>query len=335
MLLPIILIVSFLGLAGVTVAFIINQKTQAKKRDRRMALITGAGANTLHAARKDDKKDKGAPEAAAPTSPSEIAAKLKNAAAEHKAMTDTTSLSSKMMQAGFAASPAKFWMWSFCFGATAFSLLWMTSLPKFVVLLLGFTALFGLPRFFLNMKAASRQKAFLTDFADALEAMIRLLKAGMPVGEAIAMVGREFTGPVGDEMSRIYDAQKVGVPMQDAVRKMIPRMPLPEVQMFATSVAIQIQTGSSLSEVLGNLSGVIRARYRLKRKVQALSAEAKISAMIIGALPILVSLALWGVNPDYIGLLFSHPTGKMLLFGAITWMSLGVLVMRQMINFKV
>jgi tight adherence protein B len=229
----------------------------------------------------------------------------------------------------------QFWIFSVLFASGTCGILWMTSVPRIVVFLITFTALFGIPRFFLKFRAGRRQKAFLSEFADALEAMIRLLKAGMPVGEAIAMVAREFTGPVGDEMGRVYDSQKVGVPMQDAVRKMMPRMPLPEVQMFATSVAIQIQTGSSLSEVLGNLSGVIRARYRLKRKVQALSAEAKISAMIIGALPILVSLALWGVNPDYIGLLFTHPTGKMLLGGALTWMSLGILVMRQMINFKV
>ena len=334
MLLPIILIVSFLGLIGATVAFVINQKTQNAKREKRLALIAGTAAKPT-VIKGEDGKEIPATKENAPTTASEVASKLRKAAAEHKAMTDTTSLSSKMMQAGFAAAPGKFWMWSFIFGFGMFGALWMTNLPKFVVVLLGFTCLLGVPKFFINFKASRRQKAFLTDFADALEAMIRLLKAGMPVGEAIAMVGREFTGPVGDEMSRIYDAQKVGVPMQDAVRKMIPRMPLPEVQMFATSVAIQIQTGSSLSEVLANLSGVIRARYRLKRKVQALSAEAKISAMIIGALPILVSLALWGVNPEYIGLLFTHPTGKMLLFGAITWMMLGVIVMRQMINFRV
>lgn len=333
MMLPVILIISFLGLIGVGIALFVNHKAQAKKRDRRLALISG-NPKTI-AATKDDGKGGAKTKEPGPATAMEIAAKLKKAAAEHKAMTDTTSLSSKMMQAGFTASPAKFWIWSLVFGSAVTGMLWLTSLPRPVVLLLAFTAFFGMPRFFINIKAASRQKAFLSDFADALEAMIRLLKAGMPVGEAISMVGREFTGPVGDEMARIYDAQKVGVPLQDAVRKMIPRMPLPEVQMFATSVAIQIQTGSSLSEVLGNLSGVIRARYRLKRKVQALSAEAKISAMIIGALPILVSLALWGVNPDYIGLLFSHPTGKMLLFGAITWMCIGIVVMRQMINFKV
>jgi tight adherence protein B len=104
--------------------------------------------------------------------------------------------------------------------------------------------------------------------------------------------------------------------------------------MFATAVIIQTQTGSSLSEVLGNLSGVIRQRFRLRRKVEALSAEAKISAMIIGALPCVVVGALYLLNREYISLLWTTPTGKMLSYGAITWMSIGILVMRQMINFK-
>lgn len=116
---------------------------------------------------------------------------------------------------------------------------------------------------------------------------------------------------------------------------MMIRMPLPEVQMFATAVAIQVQTGSSLSEVLGNLSGVIRGRYSLKRKVQALSAEAKISAAIIGSIPFLLTGILYLVNRDYIMLLFTEKTGQMLLGGAIFWMLIGILMMRQMINFKV
>ncbi len=321
------------GMFGVGVAAVVMHKKQKKIRERRLSIITGAAQQ--QAAKNKGEGGKEAPEGKQAVSAAEVTAKLKKAAREHKAMADTKSLSSLIMQANLSISPLQFYIYSFVFGTVMTGILSATSMPGMVVGLFSFTSYLGFPKFFLKFKARRRQKAFLTDFADALEAMIRLLKAGMPVGEAIAMVAREFTGPVGDEMSRVYDNQKVGVPLQDAVRKMVPRVPLPEVQMFATSIAIQIQTGSSLSEVLGNLSGVIRARHRLKRKVEALSAEAKISAMIIGALPILVSLALWGVNPSYINLLFTHPTGKMLLFGAILWMSLGVLVMRQMINFKV
>jgi tight adherence protein B len=188
---------------------------------------------------------------------------------------------------------------------------------------------------FLRFKIRRRQKHFMDDFADALESMMRLLKAGMPVSEAIKMVAREFTGPMGEEMERIFDQQKIGVPLPEAVLDAARRMPLTEMQMFATAIAIQTQTGSSLSEVLQNLANVIRARFSLKRKVQALSSEAKASAGIIGALPVLVGLGLYFINPEYIELLFTDSTGKFLLGCAVAWMGVGVLVMRQMINFRV
>jgi tight adherence protein B len=157
----------------------------------------------------------------------------------------------------------------------------------------------------------------------------------MPVTEAISMVAREYSGPIGEEMERVYNAQKLGETLPDAVQKMTLRVPLPEVQMFATAITIQVQTGSSLSEVLGNLSGVIRGRFALKRKIQALSSEARISAMIIGSIPIILTGVLYLVNRDYIMLLFTDPTGKMLTGIAVGMMLVGAAVMRQMINMKV
>ena len=211
-------------------------------------------------------------------------------------------------------------------------------LMKMNVIILMFFAIigfFGLPRFFVKFKTARRQKKFLEEFADALESMVRLLKAGMPMGEAILMVSREFDGPVGEEMTRIYDEQKIGVPIGEACVKAAQRMPLTEMQMFATGIMIQQQTGSSLSEVLLNLAKVIRARFRLKRKIQALSAEAKASASIIGALPILVGLGLTAVNPEYMEPLFYTLKGKIFLTGAGCWMLMGILIMKQMINFRI
>ncbi len=192
-----------------------------------------------------------------------------------------------------------------------------------------------MPKFFLKWKAKRRQKKFLKEFADALDAMARLLQAGMPMSEAIAMTSREFEGPLKEEMLRIYDNQKIGVSIGEAALMMARRVPLPEVHMFATALQIQSETGSSLSEVLYNLSNVIRSRFRLRRKVQALSSEAKSSAAIIGCLPLLVMLALYLARPEYIGLLFTKPTGKIMLWGSSIWMSFGVLMMRQMINFRI
>lgn len=238
--------------------------------------------------------------------------------------------------AGLSHVPVKkFWIGSAISGVVFVILAVMMKASPLVIGLMFIIGLMGFPKFVLNFLIGRRQKKFLEEFADALESMVRLLKAGMPVGEAIAMAAREFEGPVGEEMARIYDEQKIGIPMAEACVNAARRMPVTEMQMFATGITIQQQTGSSLSEVLLNLAKVIRARFRLKRKVQALSAEAKASAMIIGALPVLVAGGLYAVNPEYMEPLFFTPRGKMYLFGAIGWMLAGILIMRQMINFKV
>lgn len=244
-------------------------------------------------------------------------------------------MSVKLMQAGLTISVKQFWLFSILLGIALAVAMLIFGKGPFVIAMSAIIGVFGLPRFILSKLIKRRQKQFLAELADALEAMTRLLRAGMPVSEAIKMVGREFTGPIGDEMGRIFDQQKIGVSLPDAVQDCARRMPLPEVQMFSTAVTIQAQTGSSLSDILEGLAKVIRARFRLRRKVQALSSEAKSSAMIIGALPIFVALAMYFINPEYIGVLFTDKTGKFLLCGAVFWMSMGILCMKQMINFKV
>jgi len=245
-------------------------------------------------------------------------------------------LVSLLRQAGWAhISPAKFWGISIGLGIALILITKLSGQSLPVVIMSGAVGAFGLPRFILNFRTNRRQKKFLAEFPDALESMVRLLKAGMPVGEAIAMVSREFTGPVGEEMSKVYDEQKIGISLAEACLHAAERMPITEMQMFATGISIQQQTGSSLSEILLNLAKVIRARFRLKRKVQALSAEAKASAMIIGALPIFVGLGMTVINPDYMYPLYYTLKGKYMLWGAIGWMTCGILIMKQMINFRV
>lgn len=245
-------------------------------------------------------------------------------------------LVSMLRQSGWGhITVAKYWMICVGMGIVTMLIAKISGLSNPVVIMSGIVGIFGIPKMVLSFKTARRQKKFLEDFPDALESMVRLLKAGMPVGEAIAMVSREFTGPVGEEMSKVYDEQKIGISMAEACLHAAERMPITEMQMFATGIAIQQQTGSSLSEILINLAKVIRARFRLKRKVQALSAEAKASAMIIGALPIIVGLGMTVINPDYMFPLYNTLKGKYMLYGAIGWMGCGVLIMKQMINFRV
>lgn len=247
-----------------------------------------------------------------------------------------TSIRYMLIQAGLNTPVYRFWVYSVISGIITFFLFhfWIGTAPL-VTFLMTFTGFLGLPKFILKKKVSRRQNKFLSEFPDCLDAMQRLLKSGMPISEAVAMTSREYTGPIGEEMTRVYESQRVGDTMGQAVEKLAIRVPLPEIQMFATAVIIQSQTGSSLSEVLQNLSNVIRQRFRLKRKVQALSAEAKISAMIIGCLPLVVITAMYLLNKEYIALLWTTETGKMMSYGALSWMGIGIFVMKQMINFKV
>ena len=266
---------------------------------------------------------------------SEISKKLKSADGDEEIDDGKASIEVKLGQAGSSMSPEMFWGLSAVSCVVSLILAMVMNVSTLVMVLMAITGFMGVPKFILAKAIQRRQKKFLQEFADALDAVIRLLQAGMPVAEAVSMISREFEGPVGEEMSIIYDKQKIGIPLHEAALEATVRMPLPEVKMFAAGLAIQAQTGSSLSEVLANLSGVIRARFRLKRKVMALSSEAISSAAIIGSLPPLVGVALWFTNPGYLEPLFDTSTGNnMLMFGAF-WMTCGVLVMKKMINFKI
>lgn len=321
----IILVIVLTGI-GMMAALIMNQK--GEERRRAMSVIRGqSGAPDGRAGDAKGAQDRRR---------AEIAKKLKEQQGEKdKKGKKRFTTKDLLMQAGMKISPKQFWINSLIFAVVVAVLAFVVTRAPFVVLMVFITGFLGLPKMFVKWKIGRRQKKFLMEFADALEAMVRLLKAGMPVTEAISMVGREFTGPVGEEMSHIYDAQKIGTPLFEAVIDCARRMPLPEVQMFATAIAIQAQTGASLSEILMNLAGVIRARFKLKRKVKALSSEAKASAMIIGSLPVVVGGGMYAINPDQVGVLFTDPFGRVLLGIAIVWMGFGVLVMKLMINFKV
>ncbi len=309
---------------GVFAAVMMNK--ESKNRESNLAIIRGgSGADSRRANEKDMSNRRRA----------EIARKLKQAKEGDDPDKKKVPLALKLGQAGLNITPKHFWILSIISGVIVTGLGFFLGASKIILMLLPIIGVLGLPRFILRFLIKRRQKKFLQDFADALDAVVRLLKAGMPVSEAISMISREFEGPVGEEMSRVYDKQKIGIPLHEAALEATKRMPLTEMQMFATGLAIQAQTGSSLSEVLTNLSNVIRARFRLKRKIVALSSEAIASASIIGALPILVATGMYFLNPDYLMVLFTTKTGNMLVVGALVWMSIGVMVMKAMINFRI
>ena len=315
----ILALIAILIAIGMMVYFLTASKKETQ--NRALAIIAGQAPNKETEGEGRDRRR------------AELAKKLQQKNPRSKR---SNGLREKLNQAGLEeTSVSKFWAYS-AFSGIAFAFLIQSSgQPLPVILMVTLIGLFGFPRFLLKVTIGRRQKKCLNDFPDALEAMVRLLKASMPVAEAIAMMSREFTGPVGEEMSKVYEQQKIGIPLSEACLAAAVRMPITEMQMFATGISIQQQTGSSLSEVLLNLSRVIRSRHKLKRKIQALSAEAKASAAIIGSLPILVFVGLCFVNPEYMEPLIRTTKGKLYLGGAGTWMCMGVLVMRQMINFRI
>jgi tight adherence protein B len=192
---------------------------------------------------------------------------------------------------------------------------------------------FGLPRWVVAFLRSRRSKRFTEDFASAIDVIVRSVKSGLPAQDALGIVAREFRDPVGGEFTRLCEGLKLGVTLEQGLRRMHESMPTPEVGFFAIVMTIQIKSGGNLSEALGNLAAVLRDRKRLRAKIRAMSSEAKASAMIIGSLPPAVMGIVWLTTPAYIDMLFTERTGNLLLAGCVVWMSIGIFVMKKMMNF--
>lgn len=192
-----------------------------------------------------------------------------------------------------------------------------------------------LPLAFLMYKRRKRQDAFGAQFPDAIDVIVRSLRAGHPVPVAIGMVGREMSDPVGSEFGLVADEITYGADMETALRNMMGRVGQEDLPLFVTSVSIQVSTGGNLSQILDNLSKVIRERFKMRRKVRGLSAEGRAGAMILNVTPLAVILLLSVASPEFYGEVMHLPTTKIVLGGAAFWMFVGNMIMRRMINFKI
>jgi len=253
---------------------------------------------------------------------------------QKKAAKNKATLRTKLMRAGLSATPQQFHIASLVMGAVSFVLCFFGGLALITSAMIGFACGAGLPRWIVGFLAKRRQKKFSNEFANAIDIIVRGVKTGLPLNECLNIIARESPEPVKSEFNDFVEGQRLGIPMQECFDRMMDSMPLPEVNFFSIVVAIQQQSGGNLAEALGNLSGVLRARKMLHAKVQALSGEAKASAAILGGLPFVVMLMVYMTSPAYIMLLFNEGLGHVILAGAAFWMSCGVIVMRQMVNFK-
>ena len=242
-------------------------------------------------------------------------------------------LAIRIEQAGLDWSKRRFMMTGVALGLAAFLLTTIAGLGLLAALGFAFAASCGIPFWLLSFLKKRRESKFLYNFPDAVDVIVRGIKAGLPLLDSLKLIANESTEPIRSEFRGIIETQTVGIPLGEACLKLYERMPVAEANFFGIVVSIQQRSGGNLSETLGNLSRVLRDRKKMKAKIQAMSMEAKASAAIIGALPLIVMTLVYLTSPHYIELLWTEPFGRVMLACSGTWMSIGVFVMKKMINF--
>lgn len=208
-------------------------------------------------------------------------------------------------------------------------------MPWTLCILLGVFVGVGLPHLVIGKMITGRIKKFNTNFPDAIELMVRGLRSGLPITETLGVVASEIGGPVGIEFRSVSDKMKIGRTMEAALQDVADRLGTPEFQFFVITLAIQRETGGNLAETLSNLADVLRKRAQMKLKIKAMSSESKASAMIVGALPFIVFIMVWMLNPKYMAGFFSEERLIVAGVGALVWMGIGVAIMAKMVNFEI
>lgn len=315
-------ILATLALGGVAFAFAGGDETSRK----RVQAVAGASAKA---------RVRGPTPESAAQKRKNVAALLKDVEKNRAAKREKPTMRRRLEQAGLPkVSPRAFWMICGTLAAITAALCIVTRQSPLVIVMAVFVVGLGLPRWVLGFLAARRRKKFTENFANAIDVVVRSVKSGLPTGEALRIVAREAPNPVGSEFTTLVEGMKVGVTLEQGMKRMLDSMPTPEVGFFAIVMTIQAKSGGNLSEALGNLAGVLRDRKRLQGKIKAMSSEAKASAMIIGALPPGVMAIVYITTPKYMALLFTTRPGNLMLAVCVIWMSVGIMVMRKMINFK-
>lgn len=191
------------------------------------------------------------------------------------------------------------------------------------------------PFFVLRFLRARRHKNFSAQFPDAIDIIVRSLRAGHPVPTAISMVSREMSDPIGSEFGIVTDEITYGADLETAMRNLYFRVGTDDLPLFVTAVAIQGSTGGNLGEILQNLSAVIRQRFKMRRKIRALAAEGRASALILSALPFGVFAAVLMITPNYYATVWHEELTKICLAVSACWMGIGNIIMFRMVNFRI
>ncbi len=206
---------------------------------------------------------------------------------------------------------------------------------NYVLSMIMAVALGAIPVLYVRWKKDQRMKKFQRQFPDALELIARALRAGHAFSSGMKLAADEFDDPLGTEFGATLDEINFGISVPDALKNLSSRVDYPDLRYFVVSVLVQRETGGNLAEIIESIAHLIRERFKLQGRIRVLSAEGKLSAIILLILPFLVVLALRFVNPDYIKTLIIDPIGRVMASVGAIWMILGVFVMRRMIQIKV
>ncbi len=328
-LVPVIVpLLAALALGTVIYVFAYPYLSGEKKAEKRISGVTENRAARIATKSADD---------VAATRRQAVSETLKGLEDQQKAKAKLT-LRLRLQRAGLEAEPRSFWIASVICGlicaALGFFAIPSSSVQLIAVGSIGFIGALGLPRWFLNKMIKRRQLKFQTEMANSIDVIVRGIKSGLPLNECLQIISRESPDPIAGEFKEVVEQQRIGVSLAEALDRLIQRMPLAEVKFLAIVIAIQQQAGGNLSEALSNLSSVLRERFKIKMKVQALAAEAKSSAAVLASLPPGVLFMLHVSTPEYISPMFTTLTGNLILGAGLTWMGIGCLIMRKMINFK-
>jgi tight adherence protein B len=305
-----------LAFGGLAFAFVSGDSRAKKRQD---ALQKGVAAKA-----KDVGIDKGARR-------KQLADSLKEL--EQKSSRKKVSLQTKIQQAGLAMTNRQFMIYSGLSGLVVAVLVYALAKTIYVAPPAAIVGAFGLPNFVLARMRKRRITKFINEFPNAMDVIVRGVKAGLPLGDCLRIVATEAAEPVRSEFRLIVESQAIGLSLGEAVDRIAERVPVTESNFFSIVINIQAKAGGNLSEALGNLSRVLRERKKMKGKITAMSMEAKASAAIIGLIPFIVTALLYVSSPQYVSLLWTTTHGRIIACIGIVWMAIGTAMMKKMISF--
>jgi tight adherence protein B len=252
---------------------------------------------------------------------------------EKKSQRKGPDLTGRIEQAGLPITARQFILISIASGLAIGAFTFFKSQSFLMAGLFGVMAGLGLPNLVLSRLRARRINKFIDLFPNALDIIVRGVKAGLPLGDTLRIVSNESPEPLRGEFRKLVESVALGLPLDEAAEKMAERVPVSETNFFSIVIGIQLKAGGNLSEAIGNLSRTLRERKKMKGKIKAMAMEAKASAAIIGAVPFVVTILLYLSSPKYISLLWLTQHGRIVAAIACFWMSIGIVMMRKMIKF--